>query len=259
MVSQESLDIQPFAMVADMAEELCMLPVVATYGWMKRAARCVSRISTEATTTLALAQEVDGRWIVPRDFYASIGSGRLTAATGIVDALVADLNTEQVRSHLDSSQLGSPILARTAMAGNRAWIASRMMLPDRLHPTRMTMLYPLTDGEIHRVLCVDLLLPQGQGRFGSNAFLTLEATMPILGRRVAKTFTDVEHTVELSPREGEVLKLLQQGMTVKQIARELQRSPHTVHDHVKSLHRKVGACNRGELLAKTFGLFEAHG
>ncbi len=80
--------------------------------------------------------------------------------------------------------------------------------------------------------------------------------MPLLARRVVKAFADSRHVLELSPREGEVLRMLQQGKTVKQIAFKLQRSPHTVHDHVKSLHRKLGACNRGELLAKTFGLFE---
>ncbi len=258
MVTQESLDIQPLALVAAIAEELCSLPAVATFGWMKRAARSISRLHPEAVTTVTIAIKTDEGWVVPRDFTASLGSGRLSSTIAIVDGLLGDLEVESTREHFAACQDGRPLLARTNLPGG-VFTPTRMMLRDRLHPTRLTMLYPITraDGmQPERILLVDLYLPQAKGRFNAGAYLTLEAVMPLLGRRVQQTFTDTDHTVELSPREGEVLRLLQQGMTVKQIARELQRSPHTVHDHVKSLHRKVGACNRGELLAKTFGLFE---
>ena len=43
------------------------------------------------------------------------------------------------------------------------------------------------------------------------------------------------------------------GKSVKQIASDLARSPHTVHDHVKSLHRKLNASSRGELIARALG------
>jgi len=57
----------------------------------------------------------------------------------------------------------------------------------------------------------------------------------------------------LTRREQEVLDRLAQGLSVKEIGEALGRSPHTVHDHVKSLHRKLGASNRGELIARAFG------
>jgi DNA-binding CsgD family transcriptional regulator len=258
MVTQENLDIQPLALVAAIAEELCSLPAVATFGWMKRAARSIAKLHPEAVTTVALAHYEEDGWSVPRDFTASLGSGRLSSTVAIVDGLLRDLASESVDEHFAACQTGRPVLGRTNLPGG-VFTPTRMMLRDRLHPTRLTMLYPMTraDGmKPERILCVDLYLPQAKGRFSPGAYLTLEAVLPLLGRRVQNTFTDIDHTVELSPREGEVLRLLQQGLTVKQIAQELQRSPHTVHDHVKSLHRKVGACNRGELLAKTFGLFE---
>ena len=40
---------------------------------------------------------------------------------------------------------------------------------------------------------------------------------------------------------------------MREIADALERSPHTVHDHVKSLHRKLNASSRGELIARTLG------
>ena len=57
----------------------------------------------------------------------------------------------------------------------------------------------------------------------------------------------------ISEREREVLDLLVLGLSVRQIAEELGRSTHTVHDHVKSLHRKLRANSRGELVARALG------
>lgn len=57
----------------------------------------------------------------------------------------------------------------------------------------------------------------------------------------------------VSPREQEVLELLIEGMSVKEIGESLGRSPHTITDHLKSLHRKLSANSRGELVAKALG------
>jgi DNA-binding CsgD family transcriptional regulator len=57
----------------------------------------------------------------------------------------------------------------------------------------------------------------------------------------------------LSIREQEVLDQLITGRSIKEIAHTLSRSPHTVHDHVKALHRKLGARTRGELIARALG------
>ncbi len=52
----------------------------------------------------------------------------------------------------------------------------------------------------------------------------------------------------LTPREAEVLQRLTEGLSVNQIAEEIERSPFTVHDHVKSLHRKLGVSRRAALV-----------
>lgn len=57
----------------------------------------------------------------------------------------------------------------------------------------------------------------------------------------------------ISPREREVLDMLVLGHSVREIAETMSRSPHTVHDHVKSLHRKLNAQSRGELVARALG------
>lgn len=57
----------------------------------------------------------------------------------------------------------------------------------------------------------------------------------------------------LTDREQSVLELLIDGHSVRVIAEQLGRSTHTIHDHVKNLHRKIGASSRGELIALALG------
>lgn len=57
----------------------------------------------------------------------------------------------------------------------------------------------------------------------------------------------------ISEREREVLDHLVLGESVREIALNVGRSAHTIHDHVKSLHKKLGASSRGELVARALG------
>ncbi|MEM7622817.1 MAG: helix-turn-helix transcriptional regulator [Planctomycetota bacterium] len=87
----------------------------------------------------------------------------------------------------------------------------------------------------------------------------LQAVLPILTRR-AKLAIGTERTSAsrwLTAREQQVLDELILGKSVRQIAEEIGRSPHTVHDHVKSLHRKLNASSRGELVARALGYLGA--
>jgi DNA-binding CsgD family transcriptional regulator len=53
----------------------------------------------------------------------------------------------------------------------------------------------------------------------------------------------------LPPRLRQVLACLLAGDSEQQVALQLGISPHTVHEHVKRLHRRFGVASRGELLA----------
>ncbi|MFZ2875163.1 MAG: helix-turn-helix transcriptional regulator, partial [Phycisphaerales bacterium] len=93
---------------------------------------------------------------------------------------------------------------------------------------------------------------------GALLYTTLSALMAPLAEASRRTFGDgaLRHSDWLSPREQEVLSALLLGKSIREIAVESGRSAHTVHDHVKNLHRKLRANSRGELVARALGHIE---
>lgn len=62
--------------------------------------------------------------------------------------------------------------------------------------------------------------------------------------------TPVQHeTPPLSPTEKRVCALLLQRLTEQKIADHLERSPNTVHVHVRNIYRKLGVRTRKQLYA----------
>lgn len=57
----------------------------------------------------------------------------------------------------------------------------------------------------------------------------------------------IKNTPMLTSREIRVTRLLLMGKTVQEIGRILECSHFTVHDHVKSVYRKLGVHSRGEM------------
>jgi DNA-binding NarL/FixJ family response regulator len=55
--------------------------------------------------------------------------------------------------------------------------------------------------------------------------------------------------LHLTPRQAEVLELLERGRSTSQIAEELQLSTETVRNHIRHLLRAVGAHSRLEAVA----------
>ncbi|HLW94561.1 MAG TPA: response regulator transcription factor [Solirubrobacteraceae bacterium] len=70
-----------------------------------------------------------------------------------------------------------------------------------------------------------------------------------LGMTVFQPQVD-DGTAALTQREREVLDLIAQGATNREIAAQLHLSPHTIHEHTSSLYRKLGARNRADAVQR---------
>nr|WP_272917844.1 helix-turn-helix transcriptional regulator [Altericroceibacterium endophyticum] len=57
----------------------------------------------------------------------------------------------------------------------------------------------------------------------------------------------------LTPTEHAVLGGVLQGMSEKEVAIANDQSPHTTHDHIKSIYRKYGVSSRTALMALWLG------
>lgn len=89
---------------------------------------------------------------------------------------------------------------------------------------------------------------------------TVKALASLLAKRARIALGCPDKPIRwISPREQQVLELLIEGMSVKEIGESLGRSPHTITDHLKSLHRKLEANSRGELVSKALGRHSTRG
>jgi LuxR family maltose regulon positive regulatory protein len=74
--------------------------------------------------------------------------------------------------------------------------------------------------------------------------------VPTLERSLATSHRRVEHGTELTDRELDVLRLLDAGLSRREIAQELFVSFNTVHTHMKSIYARLDATSRAEALER---------
>jgi PAS domain S-box-containing protein len=93
---------------------------------------------------------------------------------------------------------------------------------------------------------------------GTRITLEVSAVPMVGGERIVGVFgllsgpQDEEASTppaHLTPRQAEVLRLLEQGRSTKQIAQELHLSTETVRNHVRNLLRALGVNTRLEAVA----------
>ncbi|MEM1165123.1 MAG: LuxR C-terminal-related transcriptional regulator [Planctomycetota bacterium] len=240
------------------AEVIATLPAVATQDWCDRAARMLASLREDCIASLSIG------------LFSPAGDLLQLEATGVAWADRSDppgryLHTESTRSMGWWLSGDQPVLSGVLPPGTdtaRTWAASasgrrwRELGVDQL----AISIGKLTNGSMtsddHRCVVLELgvngLRSEPLGDADSGA---LAAVASPLARRAVLAFgTEPSDPINrITPREQVILEQLALGRTVKQIAELLNRSPHTVHDHVKSLHRKLGATSRGELIARALG------
>ena len=86
-----------------------------------------------------------------------------------------------------------------------------------------------------------------QGQVWANS-LHLRHLIDALGQAMPMRLQDANGIELLSKREDQVVRLLSQGLTNKDISRELGLSQHTIRNYLFRIYDKLGVSTRVELV-----------
>jgi DNA-binding NarL/FixJ family response regulator len=106
-----------------------------------------------------------------------------------------------------------------------------------------------------RFLLIDGNLPLGDARQGVAAIETFldGLSAPDEPAREVATAPQSSSLINLSLRQKEVLRLIAQGKTTREIADTLVLSERTVERHIADAYAKIGARNRSEATVYALG------
>lgn len=243
------------ACVAQAVSGLCSLPAVATTDWTEKACTALGCVRPGASARI-LVGEFDDSGVI-----------RNAEARGIALGSARGAATRHGAGHPNARSMGWWIENRAGPGGVARVIRrdgaskppTRGKSSDRLEDlgvdSLLAALVPLADHG-RRMAAVEIwLAPGATPPLDEADAMVLGAVLPVLRRQAALAFgaTPTSPINRITQREQVILEHLSLGRSVKEIAETLSRSPHTVHDHVKSLHRKLGVSSRGELIARALG------
>lgn len=275
MGPERMIEPKSYAVVCDAAAAVCALPAVATLDWCDGAAGALAHLASpclvaaligtlEADGTLGQieAAGVAGRAEAYERVGASMGSAARAGVLPAKDPRLTGLRARLERLGTLGWAVGPEVVRRGAAApmsrlAGEGWrhTAAGKLWGDLEPESVLVGVRPLGEAEPGRVVLAMLAVPEGgPGRVEALAAM-LGAVLELLERRALMAIgaRRASATQWLTGREQVVLEQLALGKSVRQIAEDLDRSPHTVHDHVKSLHRKLDASSRGELIARALG------
>jgi len=257
-MSETATDLQHFSLAAEIIAQVCSLPAVATQDWCDRAAGALRTIRPGAIVAVTVGS------VGPRGELTQLEASGVSGSDTAGRALESDaLHPEHSRT-LDwyiESPAGRPNAVRAAriveLPCSGAWNGTASARRwARLGVTDLSVgIAPMPGYSPERSLALEFGLPPSEHPLAQWELAMLRAMLPQLVQRATLAF-GLEPSTQMSrltQREQQVLEHLALGKSVKQIASDLARSPHTVHDHVKSLHRKLNASSRGELIARALG------
>ncbi|MGJ8637190.1 MAG: response regulator transcription factor [Phycisphaerales bacterium] len=259
---------------------IAALPSAPTFDWTTKAAQAIARIHPQATIGLIVATLNKDHSRITAE---STGVGHhWESSTPMNNESRAGNppNPEHERCALDRIDATPIHLPQTALSTGYlthaskllpSWFAHTLSDPwNTSHPDISTQtiaayapiyaiddstnpntpcLLAITRADPHSLPNLALLLSEAMSAIVHKARITFDT--PALNNRLAN-FNPTPYQW-LTQREQTILDQLVEGKSVRVIAECIGRSPHTVHDHVKNLHRKLNACSRGQLIARAIG------
>lgn len=258
-------------------EGICSLPGVATQNWCDEAAATLLPLGRSSSAMVMIGHVDEHGRLTQRPEATGVAGvytaevtttvGRTTAAATAVPVDPGDAALSTLRAGVDQArELGwSPL--RLAPWTVRAGTPESFGLPgtwkstslgrrwDGVGPSAVLLAAVGLPGPVaERTLIVEVGIISGT-MLPVEAAAVLTVTLPLMARRMVAAIGEAPTSSSdwLTQKEQVVLSHLLMGKSVREIATELERSQHTVHDHVKSLHRKLKANSRGELVARALG------
>lgn len=240
----------------EIAAAISSLPAVATQDWCMRAAAALRLLRPRAVASVALASMGARGLVLTLEAVGVSGADPLGRPLEH-DALHGE-HTTGFDWWIPTDQQGSAGAAALMreLPCREAWAESRSARRwAALGATDLVVGLVSLPGETSNRSIVVEVGTDGTPPVDATTVGVIQASLPLLARRASFAFGQETSTAgtRLTSREQQVLEHLALGKSVKQIAADLARSPHTVHDHVKSLHRKLHASSRGELIARALG------
>lgn len=261
---------QSIARVIQATERLCSLPAIPTQDWASEVANALADLSPTLIVGVLIAHlDAQSYAINPISTGVSqIQSDLHSTDSGSVNkALYLQDKLERVTSL--GFQPPTNTLARGLVAPfsllHQHWATTpigRIFAAQHLQNPILAII-PITDKNPGFVLIIILandneLINQKFSTHSPESVdrmtETLSGLLPVISSKASLALEQVSNPKAwLTDREHEILDQLILGYSVRVIAGNLGRSAHTVHDHVKNLHKKLGASSRGELIAKALG------
>lgn len=248
-----------------LAMRIAHLPAVATLDWCERAAECIA-LEIRGTVGATMIACVSPNGELTNIEAVGVGAGAAWPASALRPAASSEC-LQSVRAELDQLRRlpiepGGGVAHSLGIRGGSSWRDSQCARAfHAVGPNDLAVcVHGIADAPHGRSIitflaCVGDCDPILNPRFSPLRLEQLWSATAHLAERVAIAI-GVERSTRgrwISEREREVLDQLVLGKSVREIAAEVGRSTHTIHDHVKSLHKKLGASSRGELVARALG------
>ncbi len=259
--------VQPITRAIQATRELCSLPAIPTQDWASSVANALVGLApTQALGVLVAHINPDDQAITP--ISTGIAHTHLHSDPPNPQIINQALYLQDKLERLHTLGFSLPEDATT-----RGLVAPFALLDPRWTSTPIGRIFasqhltnpilaivPITPKLPGFVLIITLASDQGDSPSAPSSEPTsftleiLSGLLPLIADKANLALEQVANPKAwLTDREHEILDQLILGHSVRVIATNLGRSAHTVHDHVKNLHKKLGASSRGELIAKALG------
>lgn len=257
---------------AALTNELSHIPAVPTIDWCDRAAHVFGAVVTNKGAGCAILDLQSGGVIktvlaTGADASVSIANEKHQHVSNAIRFTLESLPKSSMLPGLDYLLREEPNATLEQAVSGHVLLGSQSdeaFLNKWGAEGEMDMLWAMCplNGRIRGRMLVGYVAADNPPQSNESIRLLLQSCVTLAAKLASNALscTDSEGNVAwLTPREQDVLERLVEGKSVREISDELERSQHTVHDYVKSLHRKLGATSRGELVAKVLGHVNATG